>query len=88
MAMDPALAHMQNVHPSSLVGGFGQLSSDGGFGGFGGDNDDITGERDGGLRMWEAKYQFQKEMLPMFVGEAFGKKVLIHLFSDLQGVVT
>jgi hypothetical protein len=32
-------------------------------------------EPDGGLKLWEAKYQFQEDMLPMFVGEAFGKKV-------------
>lgn len=37
-----------------------------------GENDDISGERESGLRMWEAKYQFQKE--PMFVGETFGRK--------------
>lgn len=39
------------------------------------DNDEST-EREGGLKLWEGKYQFQKEMLPMFVGEAFGKKVI------------
>lgn len=66
---------MQYVHPSSLAGGIGQLSADGGFAGPGGDNDDISGDREGGLRLWEAKYQFQKDMLPMFVGEAFGRKV-------------
>lgn len=72
--MDPELAHMQYVHPSSLAGGIGgQLSGDGGFGG--GDIDDLSGERESGLRLWEAKYIFQKDMLPMFVGEAFGKKV-------------
>jgi gamma-tubulin complex component 3 len=75
VAMDPALAHMQYVHPSSLAGGIGPLAGDGGFGGLGGDSDDISVERDGGLKLWEAKYQFQADMLPMFVGEAFGKKV-------------
>ncbi|KAJ7095432.1 gamma-tubulin complex, component 3, partial [Mycena belliarum] len=75
VAMDPALAHMQYVHPSSLAGGIGPLAGDGGFGGLGGDNDDISVERDGGLKLWEAKYQFQQDMLPMFVGEAFGKKI-------------
>lgn len=39
------------------------------------DGDDISGEREGGLRLWEAKYQFQQDMLPMFVGETFGRKV-------------
>jgi gamma-tubulin complex component 3 len=73
--MDPTLAHMQYVHPSSLAGGIGALGGDGGFGGLGGDSDDIYVEPDGGLKLWEAKYQFQEDMLPMFVGEAFGKKV-------------
>jgi hypothetical protein len=69
------MALMQYVHPSSLGGGIGQLSGDGGFGGLGGDNEDVSGEVEGGLRLWEGKYRFQKDMLPMFVGEAFGKKV-------------
>lgn len=68
------MAHLQYVHPSSLAGGIGQLSGDGGFGGLGGEADDISGVREGGLRLWETKYQFQEDMLPMFVGEAFGRK--------------
>ncbi|KAJ7276446.1 gamma-tubulin complex DGRIP91/SPC98 component [Mycena haematopus] len=75
VAMDPTLAYVQYVHPSSLAGGIGSLGGDGGFGGLGGDGDDISGDRDGGLKLWEAKYQFQEDMLPMFVGEAFGKKI-------------
>ncbi|RDB22495.1 Spindle pole body component alp6 [Hypsizygus marmoreus] len=75
VALDPNVAHLQYVHPSSLAGGIGQLSGDGGFAGLGGDADDVTGTRDGGLRLWETKYQFQKDMLPMFVGESFGKKI-------------
>jgi gamma-tubulin complex component 3 len=75
VAVDPTLAHMQYVHPSSLAGGIGPFGGDGGFGGLGGDGDDISVDRDGGLKLWEAKYQFQEDMLPMFVGEAFGKKV-------------
>lgn len=67
------MAHLQYIHPLSLAGGVGQLTGDGGFGG--GDTDDISGVHDGGLRLWETKYQFQKDMLPMFVGEAFGRKV-------------
>ena len=70
---------MQYVHPSYLAGGIGHLSADGGFAGVGTD-EDISNDREGGLRLWEAKYQFQKDMLPMFVGEAFGKKVCIHRF--------
>ncbi|KAJ6485068.1 gamma-tubulin complex, component 3, partial [Mycena vitilis] len=75
VAVDPTLVHMQYVHPSSLAGGIVTLGGDGGFGGLGGDGDDISVERDAGLRLWEAKYQFQEDMLPMFVGEAFGKKI-------------
>ncbi|KAI0818726.1 Spc98 family-domain-containing protein [Irpex lacteus] len=33
------------------------------------------GERESGLKLWESKYRFQKEMLPAFVGEAFGRKI-------------
>ncbi|KAJ7638857.1 gamma-tubulin complex DGRIP91/SPC98 component [Roridomyces roridus] len=75
VAMDPTLANMQYMHPSSLAGGIGPLAGDGGFGGVGGDTDDISVERDGGLKLWESKYQFQEDMLPIFVGEAFGKKI-------------
>lgn len=71
------MAHLQYVHPSSLAGGIGPPSGDGGFGGFGGETDDLSTLREGGLRLWETKYQFQKDMLPMFVGEAFGRKVWI-----------
>ncbi|KDQ64482.1 hypothetical protein JAAARDRAFT_28112 [Jaapia argillacea MUCL 33604] len=67
VAVDPELAHM-----SYVASGGGQLSGDGGFAG---GNDDITGEREGGLRLWEAKYKFEREMLPAFVGEAFGRKI-------------
>ncbi|KAJ7228614.1 gamma-tubulin complex DGRIP91/SPC98 component [Mycena pura] len=74
VAMDPTLAHMQSLHPSSLAGGIAPPSGDGGFGGFA-DVDDISVEREGGLKLWEAKYQFQEDMLPMFVGEAFGNKI-------------
>lgn len=53
----------------------GGLAGDGGFAGIGSEGDDISGEREGGLKLWEGKYRFQKEMLPAFVGEAFGRKV-------------
>lgn len=58
------------LHPTSLSG-----VGDGVFGTLSGEADDISSEREGGLRLWEAKYQFRMDMLPMFVGEAFGKKV-------------
>ncbi|KAL4242041.1 Spindle pole body component [Abortiporus biennis] len=70
VAVDPELAHIQYVQQSA-----GLLSGDGGFGGFGGDTDDIIGDRDGGLKLWEGKYRFQKDMLPAFVGETFGRKI-------------
>lgn len=75
VGMDAGLTHMQYMHPSALAGGIGQLSGDGGFAGLGLDNDDLSGERETGLKLWEAKYQFRQDMLPMFVGEAFGRKV-------------
>ncbi|THH02788.1 hypothetical protein EW026_g170 [Hermanssonia centrifuga] len=73
VAVDPELAHVQYVQQSSSGG---QLAGDGGFGGLGAEGDDVSGEREGGLKLWEGKYQFQKDMLPAFVGEAFGRKVL------------
>ena len=71
MAVDPELAHLQYMQPS--LQGVGQLASDGGFGG--GDVEDTSEEHAGGLQLWEQKYRFQKDMLPAFVGETFGRKV-------------
>ncbi|KAI0698533.1 gamma-tubulin complex DGRIP91/SPC98 component [Cerioporus squamosus] len=71
VAVDPELAHLQYMQPS--VQGIGQLASDGGFGG--GDVEDISEERAGGLQLWEQKYRFQEDMLPAFVGETFGRKI-------------
>ena len=51
------------------------MIGDGGFSGFNGEQDDLTGERESGLRLWQAKYKFRQEMLPAFVGEGFGSKV-------------
>lgn len=65
------MANLNYLYPSSLVG-VGQLSGDGGFGGL--IPDDVSGREDG-LRLWEKKYQLQKQMLPAFVGETFGQKV-------------
>lgn len=50
------------------------MAGDGGFGGFNVDQDDLPGERESGLRLWQAKYKFRQEMLPAFVGEGFGNK--------------
>jgi len=74
VAADSSLGHVPYVHPSSLPGGINQLSNEGIFGGFNGDSDDIAGN---GQKLWEAKYRFRKDMLPMFVGESFGKKVCL-----------
>ncbi|KAI9574841.1 gamma-tubulin complex, component 3 [Boletus coccyginus] len=71
VSVDPNLAHVQYLlHPSLLTGG-----GDGVFGALAGDADDMSTEHESGLRLWEAKYRFRKDMLPMFVGEAFGKKI-------------
>ncbi|KAI0268209.1 gamma-tubulin complex DGRIP91/SPC98 component [Gloeopeniophorella convolvens] len=74
VTVDPELAHLQYVHPST----FNTVApGDGGFSGIGfsADNDDITGERESGLRLWQAKYRFRQEMLPTFVGQGFGSKI-------------
>ncbi|KAF9075764.1 gamma-tubulin complex DGRIP91/SPC98 component [Rhodocollybia butyracea] len=71
VAMDPNLAHLQYMHPSSLPGNINQLASDG----FVSPEQDDPRERRTGLTIWEAKYRFQQDMLPMFVGEAFGRKI-------------
>ena len=61
------------------------MMGDGGFSGFNGEQDDLTGERESGLRLWQAKYKFRQEMLPAFVGEGFGSKVccLASYITDL-----
>ncbi|KAG7096908.1 hypothetical protein E1B28_004313 [Marasmius oreades] len=73
VAVDSSLAHVQHVHPSSLDGGINQLYDDKDDLKF----DDMDGprHREGGLRLWEEKYRLQKDMLPMFVGETFGRKI-------------
>ena len=53
------------------------LSGDGGLERFGTDGDDYSGTREDGLKLWDAKYRFRQEMLPIFVGDVFGKKVNI-----------
>jgi gamma-tubulin complex component 3 len=75
VTVDPELAHLQYVYPSSITTGAGIMIGDGGFSGFNGEQDDLTGERESGLRLWQAKYKFRQEMLPAFVGEGFGSKV-------------
>jgi len=70
--MDPELAHYQYIHPKAISC---QTSTDGGFPSILGDLDEGSSEGDPRSRLWEAKYQFRKEMLPSFLGEAFGRKV-------------
>ena len=75
VTVDPELAHLQYVYPTTLAVGAGIMTGDGGFGGFHVDQDDLTGDRESGLRLWQGKYKFRQEMLPAFVGEGFGSKV-------------
>ncbi|KAI0307117.1 gamma-tubulin complex DGRIP91/SPC98 component [Multifurca ochricompacta] len=75
VTVDPELAHLQYVHPSSIATSAGVMTGDGGFSGVNIDQDDLTGERESGLRLWQAKYKFRQEMLPAFVGEGFGSKI-------------
>lgn len=70
--MDPRLAHYQYIHPKAMSG---QTSTDIGFPSILGDLDEGSSEGDARSRLWEAKYQFRKEMLPSFLGEVFGRKV-------------
>ncbi|KAG6369225.1 Spc98 family-domain-containing protein [Boletus reticuloceps] len=71
VSVDPNLAHVQYPLYPSL------LTSDGGsmFGALASDAEDLSAGRESGLRLWQAKYRFRKDMLPMFVGEPFGKKI-------------
>ncbi|KZW04348.1 gamma-tubulin complex, component 3 [Exidia glandulosa HHB12029] len=71
VAIDPEMAHLHQAGSDHNA-----LSADGGFGGGGGMDDDVQREEgEGGLRLWQSKYIFSKDMLPSFVGEAFGKKI-------------
>ena len=73
MAVDPELAHVQYIQPAVTNGA---LPGDEGFGGQASYQEDFSIDNEGGgLRLWESKYTFRKEMLPAFVGETFGRKV-------------
>lgn len=73
VAVDPELANVQYIQPPTANGA---LPGDDGFGGPGGGyQEDMSLDNEGGLRLWESKYTFRKEMLPAFVGETFGRKV-------------
>lgn len=71
--LDPELAHIQYIQPAGIQQQNGITGLDGGFGNV--VNEDASAEYQGGLRLWETKYVFRKEMLPAFVGEEFGRKV-------------
>ncbi|KAF9534282.1 gamma-tubulin complex, DGRIP91/SPC98 component [Crepidotus variabilis] len=73
VSADSSLGHVNYVHPSSLPGGIGSIPNDAVFGSFN-DAEERLGLRNG-QKLWEAKYQFRREMLPAFVGESFGKKI-------------
>ena len=60
-------------HPPS--GSIDHPSGDGGFDRFATEGEEYPGTREDGLKLWETKYRFRQEMLPLFVGDAFGKKV-------------
>jgi gamma-tubulin complex component 3 len=75
VAVNPDLAHVEYLHPSS--GENASLTADGGFGGLSHEGTGADNAVSSGMRLWESKYQFKKEMLPRFVAEAFGKKVRI-----------
>lgn len=80
--MDPELAHYQYIHTKAIGG---QTSTEVGFPSILGDLDEGPSESDPRSRLWEAKYQFRKEMLPSFLGEAFGRKVSRPCFSSVPG---
>ncbi|KAG9127000.1 Microtubule-nucleating Tub4p (gamma-tubulin) complex component [Ceratobasidium sp. 392] len=79
VSSNPELANHQYMN------GLGALGADGGFAGLSGDPDELdvallsadtsAPSAFGGLRLWQSKYQFKKEKLPSFVGEAFGRKI-------------
>ncbi|KAH7105471.1 gamma-tubulin complex, DGRIP91/SPC98 component [Auriculariales sp. MPI-PUGE-AT-0066] len=77
VAVDPEMAHLQhgadnNIDSLSMPdGGFGLGSS----AGMDGEDDAQRDGLEGGLRLWQKKYVFSKDMLPNFVGEPFGKKI-------------
>ena len=76
VAVNPELAHLDYLRPRTE----GSLLGDGGFARL--SSEDILNENatSAGIRLWEDKYQFKREMLPRFVGETFGKRVCDCIF--------
>lgn len=75
VSVDSELGHIPPGHPS--FGLTNNLSGDGGFDRFTAEGEDYSGTKEDGLKLWDTKYRFRQEMLPLFVGDAFGKKVSI-----------
>ena len=71
VTVDSSLGHVNYGHPSSIPGGISYPINDSAFGSY---MEEMT-EPQNGQKLWETKYKFRKDMLPMFVGEPFGKKV-------------
>ncbi|KAF9009023.1 gamma-tubulin complex, DGRIP91/SPC98 component [Cyathus striatus] len=69
VSLDADVAKGSYGYPSGTSG------NEGGLVALNGDVDDYSTVREGGLKLWEGKYRFRKDMLPMFVGETFGKKI-------------
>jgi gamma-tubulin complex component 3 len=86
VSVDPTFANAQYVPPpGNLMGDVGLVADSDGEGLPRLQLDVEAGvQRESGLRLWEGKYKFRKEMLPSFVGEAFGKKVGHFLMQNLQ----
>ncbi|CEL61828.1 Gamma-tubulin complex component 3 homolog OS=Xenopus laevis GN=tubgcp3 PE=1 SV=1 [Rhizoctonia solani AG-1 IB] len=76
VSSNPELAHHHYMNGANGLG-------EGALAGLSGDELDVAllsadaGQTSafGGLRLWKSKYQFKKEKLPSFVGEAFGRKI-------------
>ena len=65
--------HAGSGHPPS--GAIDYPSGNGNFDRFPTEGEEYTGPIEDGPKLWETKYRFRQEMLPLFVGDAFGKKV-------------
>lgn len=74
VTVDSSLGHVNHGHPSSIPGGISYPVNDSAFGGY---TEDATETPENGQKLWETKYKFRQDMLPMFVGESFGKKVRV-----------